>query len=196
MSTSFAQRCDWCTDDALYVRYHDEEWGVPCRDEARLFEMLVLEGMQAGLSWLTVLRKRENFRSAFSGLDPEAIAHYGDADRARLLADAGIVRNRAKIDATIGNARATLALRDRGETLGGVLWSLVEGRPVQHHYRTMAEVPAATSLSEALSKRLRGAGFGFVGPTICQALMQATGMVNDHLVHCPRHRDCAELADV
>lgn len=194
MTNAPGQRCDWCTSDPLYVRYHDEEWGVPCHDEARLFEMLVLEGMQAGLSWLTILRKRERFRQALSGFDPEVIARYGDSDRKRLLADAGIVRNRAKIDATIGNARATLQLRERGETLTGLLWSTVDGRPVQHRYESIAEVPASTPLSEALSKRLRAAGYRFVGPTICQALMQATGMVNDHLVHCPQHPRCAELA--
>lgn len=191
-----SERCDWCTNDPLYVRYHDEEWGVPCRDELRLFEMLVLEGMQAGLSWLTILRKRENFRSALAGFAPEVIARYRDSDRQRLLADAGIVRNRAKIDATIGNARALLALHGRGETLEALLWDPVEGRPVQHRYRSMAEVPAVTPLSEALSKRLLGAGFRFVGPTICQALMQAIGVVNDHLVSCPRHRACADLAHV
>lgn len=195
MTNAPGQRCDWCTSDPLYVRYHDEEWGVPCRDEGRLFEMLVLEGMQAGLSWLTILRKREGFRDALSGFDPVVIARYGDVDRQRLLADAGIVRNRAKIDATIGNARATLQLRERGDSLSALLWSAVDGRPVQHRYGSIAEVPASTPLSEALSKRLRAAGYRFVGPTICQALMQATGMVNDHLVHCPQHQRCAELAD-
>lgn len=190
------KRCDWCGTDPLEVRYHDEEWGVPCRDEARLFELLVLEGMQAGLAWITILRKRENFRAALAGFDAEVIARYQDSDRQRLLLDAGIVRNRAKVDAIIGNARATLSLRERGDGLAGLLWSVVDGRPVQNQYRTIAEVPASTPRSEALSRRLRDAGFRFVGPTICQALMQATGLVNDHLLRCPRHRACAELADV
>ena len=188
-------RCPWCGDDPRYVAYHDEEWGVPCRDEGRLFELLVLEGMQAGLSWLTILRKRDAFRRAFHGFDAERIARYGDRDRSRLLADPGIVRNRAKIDATIGNARALLALRERSGSLADVLWEAVDGRPLQGHYRTHAEVPARTPVSEALSRRLRGLQFRFVGPTIVLALMQAAGLANDHLLGCPRHAACAALAD-
>ncbi|HSG88435.1 MAG TPA: DNA-3-methyladenine glycosylase I [Pseudomonadales bacterium] len=189
------RRCGWCGEDPLYVAYHDDEWGRPCRDESRLFEFLLLESMQAGLSWLTILRKRENFRAAFSGFDAEVIARYTDADRARLLADAGIVRNRAKVDATIGNARAVLALREAGGGLSALLWSTVDGRPVQNRFRTLAEVPASTALATSLSKRLKAAGFRFVGPTICYALMQATGMVNDHLLDCPARAPCAALAD-
>ena len=188
------ERCDWCGSDPLYVRYHDEEWGVPCRDEAKLFEFLILEGMQAGLSWITILRKREAFRRAFDDFDPQRMARFTDKRRARLLADAGIVRNRAKIDAAIGNARALLALHERGETLGDRLWSLVDGVPLQHRFRSLAQVPASTDLSEGLSRQLRKDGFRFVGPTICYAYMQAMGVVNDHLVSCPRHTACAALA--
>jgi DNA-3-methyladenine glycosylase I len=195
MTATAGERCPWCGDDPLYVAYHDEEWGVPCRDEARLFELLVLEGMQAGLSWRTILHKREGFRRAFHDFVPDRIARYDDLDRRRLLGDRGIVRNRAKIDATIGNARALLALRERGGSLGEVLWDAVDGRPVQGRYRSLAEVPARTPASEALSKRLRGLQFRFVGPTIVLALMQAAGLVNDHLLGCPRHAACAALAE-
>ena len=195
MTTSSMHRCDWCGTDPLYVAYHDREWGVPCRDEARLFEFLVLESMQAGLAWITILRKREHFRRAFAGFDASRVARFDDTDRVRLLADAGIVRNRAKIDATIGNARAVLALREHGDGLAGLLWSLVEGAPIQNRYRSMESIPATTPLSDELSRRLRAVGLRFVGPTICYALMQAVGMVNDHLVQCPRHEACAALAE-
>lgn len=187
-------RCDWCGEDPLYVAYHDEEWGVPCHDEATLFEFLILEGMQAGLAWITVLRKRAAFRRALDDFDPERIARYGEPKRQALLADAGIIRNRAKIDATIGNARAWLALRDAGGSLHDRLWSVVDGRPRQNRFRRLAEVPATTPQAETLSKTLKRDGFRFVGPTICYALMQATGVVNDHLLSCPRHRACAALA--
>lgn len=192
--TATDTRCDWCGTDPLYVAYHDEEWGVPCTDEQRLFEFLLLESMQAGLAWITVLRKREAFRAAFAGFDAERVARFGAGDRDRLMGDAGIVRNRAKIDATIGNARAVLELRQAGGGLAPFLWDAVDGEPVQNRWRTHADVPASTDRSTALSKRLRAAGFRFVGPTICYALMQATGMVNDHLVDCHRHDDCAALA--
>ncbi|WP_126445166.1 DNA-3-methyladenine glycosylase I [Sulfuricystis multivorans] len=182
-------RCPWCGTDPLYITYHDTEWGVPCRDERRLFEFLILEGMQAGLSWLTILRKRENFRRAFSGFDPGKIARYGDRDVARLLADPGIVRNRLKIDAAIGNARATLALHEAGGSLASLLWQHVEGKPVINRWRTADEVPVFTPTAQALSKALSQRGFRFVGPTIVYALMQATGLVNDHLVSCPVHPD-------
>jgi DNA-3-methyladenine glycosylase I len=195
MTTQSMQRCDWCGTDPLYVAYHDQEWGVPCRDEERLFEFLVLESMQAGLSWITILRKREHFRRAFAGFDARRVAGFDDADRARLLADAGIVRNRAKIDATIGNARAVLTLRERGDGLSGLLWSLVDGVPIPNQHPGMHSVPATTPHSEELSRRLRAAGMRFVGPTICYALMQAVGVVNDHLVHCPRHAACAAMAE-
>ena len=187
-------RCDWCGDDPLYVAYHDSEWGVPCRDEEALFEFLILEGMQAGLAWITILRKRDAFRAAFADFDAERVARFDDADRARLLADAGIVRNRAKIDAAIGNARITLDLRSRGGGLRERLWSHVDGEPVQNRFRRLADVPAKDARAEAMSKDLKSLGMKFVGPTICYALMQAAGLVNDHLVGCPRHDACAALA--
>lgn len=182
-------RCPWCGTDPLYVAYHDNEWGMPCHDERRLFEFLILEGMQAGLSWLTILKKRENFRRALSGFDPERIARYGDRDVARLLADPGIVRNRLKIDAAIGNARATLALYETGKSLEVLLWQFVDGKPVINRWRTADEVPVFTTSAQALSKALAQRGFRFVGPTIVYSLMQATGLVNDHLVGCRAHPD-------
>lgn len=179
-------RCSWCGETPEYVRYHDEEWGVPCFDARHLFEMLLLEGAQAGLSWLTILRKRENYRRAFHGFDPQRVAAYGEADRARLLADAGIVRNRLKIDAAIGNARAFLELEAR-EGFAPFLWSFVDGTPVQNQWTTETQVPAATPVSDAMSRELKRRGFRFVGSTICYAFMQAVGMVNDHVVSCPSY---------
>jgi len=181
------KRCPWCGDDPLYVAYHDTEWGVPCHDERTLFEFLILEGAQAGLSWITILRKRENYRRAFDNFDAEKIARYGEADVARLLGDAGIVRNRLKIAAAIGNARATLKLHDEGGSLDELLWSFVDGRPRINRRRSLADIPAITPEAEALSKELKRRGFRFIGPTVVYAHMQATGMVNDHLVSCPRH---------
>lgn len=180
-------RCPWCGDDPLYVAYHDREWGVPCHDERTLFEFLILEGAQAGLSWITILRKRENYRRAFDGFDPERIARYGDADVARLLGDAGIVRNRLKISAAIDNARATLALYESGGSLDALFWQFVKGKPVINHWKTLGEVPVHTPAALALSKELKRRGYRFVGPTIVYSLMQAIGMINDHLVACPRH---------
>jgi DNA-3-methyladenine glycosylase I len=177
------ERCRWAGTDPLYVAYHDTEWGVPIRDPRRLFELLCLEGAQAGLAWITILRKRDGYRAAFDAFDPERMAAYDDADRARLLADAGIVRNRAKIDAFIGNARAYLDLDD----FSGLLWSFVDGEPVINRWRTLDEVPAETDASHAMSRALRSKGFRFVGPTICYALMQSAGLVDDHLVSCFRH---------
>lgn len=182
-------RCSWCGQDPLYVAYHDTEWGVPVRDEAALFERLILEGAQAGLAWITILRKREGYRRAFDGFDAGRIARYGDEDRARLLANAGIVRNRLKIDATIGNARALLALHERGETLSGLLWDRVDGQPLINHWRRPADCPATTDLSDQLSKQLAQRGFRFVGSTIVYAWMQSVGVVNDHMVDCFRHRE-------
>ncbi|MDP3873027.1 MAG: DNA-3-methyladenine glycosylase I [Methyloversatilis sp.] len=182
-------RCSWCGQDPLYVAYHDTEWGVPVRDEAALFERLILEGAQAGLAWITILRKREGYRRAFENFDAERIARYGDEDRARLMADAGIVRNRLKIDATIGNARALLALHERGETLAGLLWEQVDGQPLINHWRRPADCPSTTDLSDQLSKRLAQRGFRFVGSTIVYAWMQSVGVVNDHMVDCFRHRE-------
>lgn len=186
--------CPWCGTDPLYRAYHDEEWGVPCRGEEALFEFLVLEGMQAGLAWITILRKREAFRAAFADFDAQRVARFGDADRARLLADAGIVRNRAKIDATIANARIVLGLREREEGLAHRLWSHVDGEPIQHRFARHEDVPPSDPIAERMSKDLTALGMKFVGPTICYALMQAAGLVNDHLVDCPRHDACAALA--
>jgi DNA-3-methyladenine glycosylase I len=180
-------RCPWCGSDPLYVAYHDTEWGVPVRDEGRLFEFLILEGAQAGLSWLTILRKREGYRRAFDGFDAARMASYGDADVARLLADPGIVRNRLKVQAAVTNARALLYLYDSGTTLADTLWRHVGGEPRHNHWRALDEVPATTPASDAMSRELKRLGFRFVGSTICYALMQATGMVNDHLVDCFRH---------
>lgn len=192
-ATETIDRCPWAgVSDELYARYHDEEWGVPHADSRRLFEKLVLEGFQSGLSWITILRKRESFRRAFSAFDPPRIARYGDADVARLMADAGIVRNKAKILATIDNAKACLALEGR-TTLAAFLWGVLDGKPLIHERRTLSEVPAETELSRRMSKALKGAGFRFVGPTTVYAFMQSTGMVNDHLVACPRHAACADL---
>lgn len=188
-------RCSWCGQDPLYVAYHDTEWGVPVRDEAALFERLILEGAQAGLAWITILRKREGYRRAFDGFDAGRIARYGDDDRARLLADAGIVRNRLKIDATIGNARALLALHERGETLAGLLWDKVDGQPLINHWRRPADCPATTDLSDQLSKQLAQRGFRFVGSTIVYAWMQSVGVVNDHMVDCFRHRELVRPLD-
>jgi len=181
------RRCPWAGDDPLYQAYHDREWGRPLRDERALFELLVLEGAQAGLAWITILRKREGYRRAFAGFDPERVAAFGERDRARLLADAGIVRNRAKIAAAIDNARAWLALRERDGGPVEWLWSFVGGEPRVHRWRTLAEVPATSPESERMSRALKAGGFRFVGPTICYAFMQAAGMVNDHLVGCFRH---------
>ena len=186
-------RCAWCGADPLYQAYHDTEWGVPLHDDRALFELLTLEGAQAGLSWLTVLKKREGYRKAFANFDPAVVARFTDADQARLLADPGIVRSRAKIEATIGNARAYLAIRE-GEGFDAWLWRYVDGRPLQNRFAAPAEVPAATPLSETVSKDLKKAGFRFAGPTIVYAFMQAVGMVNDHLVTCPAHASCAAAA--
>lgn len=182
-------RCPWCRGSALYRDYHDREWGVPLHDERALFELLILEGAQAGLAWITILRKRENYRRAFDGFAVERIAAYGAAERARLLADAGIVRNRLKIDAAIDNARACLRLYERGGTLHDWLWRYVDGRPIVNHFASMPEVPAKTPLSDRISKDLSKAGFRFVGSTIVYAFLQAAGMVNDHLLACPRHAE-------
>lgn len=180
-------RCAWAGSDPLYRAYHDTEWGVPSFDERHLFEMLNLEGAQAGLSWLTILKKRENYRRAFDGFDPEIVARYDDAKVAALLADAGIVRNRLKVAAAIGNARAYLDLRDRGRTLGEVVWAPFAGRQRVNHFRTMKQVPATTPESDALARELARLGFKFVGSTIVYAYLQAVGAVDDHLVSCFRH---------
>lgn len=182
-------RCAWPGSDPLYCAYHDHEWGVPVRDERRMFEFLLLEGMQAGLSWITVLRKREHYRKVFDGFDPERIARYDDAKRAALLMDAGIIRNRAKVDAAIGNARAWLDLREAGIDPVQWLWSFVGGQTRQNAWTALNEVPAHTPESDAMSRALKARGFKFVGSTICYAHMQATGMVNDHVTSCFRHAE-------
>ncbi|MCU0854927.1 MAG: DNA-3-methyladenine glycosylase I [Rhodobacteraceae bacterium] len=188
------ERCGWCGTDPLYVSYHDTEWGVPEHDPRALWEKLVLDGFQAGLAWITILRKRDGFRGAFAGFDPEVIAGWGEPEVARLLADPGIVRHRGKIEATIGNARAFLAIEER-EGFAPFLWKHVDGRPLQNLIATMAEIPAETPVSRAMSKELSRAGFRFCGPTIVYAFMQATGMVNDHLVTCPRHDAVARMGN-
>ena len=186
-------RCMWVNiEDAEYTRYHDEEWGVPQADDRRLFEKLILEGFQSGLSWLTILRKRPGFRAAFHDFDAERIARYTDADRARLMADAGIVRNRLKVEAAVDNARAYLALRER-TTLARYLWDFLDGRPIVHERVANSDVPAQTELSQRISKALKKEGFRCVGPTTVYAFMQSSGFVNDHLVSCHRHAPCAAL---
>lgn len=184
---SDAIRCAWAGSDPLYRAYHDIEWGVPLHDDRALFELLVLEGAQAGLAWITVLRKREGYRRAFDGFDAEKIARYDARKRARLLRDPEIVRNRAKIDATVKNARAFLAVVGERGRFARYIWSFVDGRPVQNRRRSPKDVPAETDASRRMSRELRGRGFAFVGPTICYAFMQAAGLVNDHLVSCFRH---------
>ena len=183
-------RCPWCGNDPLYMAYHDNEWGVPLHDDIRLFEMLTLEGAQAGLSWLTILRKREGYRRAFAGFDPRTVAAFTDDDTARLLADSGIVRNRLKISSTRSNARAVLEVQEKYGSLDGYLWSFVNGTPLVNSWQSMSEIPARTPLSDSISKELKHLGFRFVGSTICYAFMQATGMVNDHLTGCSRYGCC------
>jgi DNA-3-methyladenine glycosylase I len=187
-------RCPWAGVDPLYVAYHDEEWGVPEWDDRAMFEKLALDAFQAGLSWITILRKRPAFRAAFDGFAPAAIVRYGPAKIEALMGDAGIVRNRAKIEATIALARITLDLAERGG-LARHLWSFVDGAPVQNARRSMSEIPVESEVSRAVSKDLRQRGGNFVGPTIIYAFMQATGMVNDHLVTCHRHDACRALAE-
>ena len=181
------RRCGWCGEDALYVAYHDKEWGVPVHDDRRLFEFLILEGAQAGLSWITILRKRENYRQAFAGFDAGKVARFGARDVARLLADPGIVRNRLKVGAAISNAQRFLDVQEAFGSFDAYIWRFVDGRPIVNRWKTLKQVPASTQASDALSRDLKQRGFKFVGSTICYAHMQATGMVNDHLVGCFRH---------
>jgi DNA-3-methyladenine glycosylase I len=184
-------RCPWSGQDPLYIAYHDTEWGVPERDDRALFEKLILDGFQAGLSWITILRKRDNFRQAFDGFAPEVIARYGKRKVTALMNDAGIVRNRAKIEGTIASARGYLDIMEKGPGFSALLWGFVDGEPQVNHRRNIGEVPAETPLSHTISKELSGRGFKFVGPTIVYAFMQAVGIVNDHLVTCHRHPDNA-----
>jgi DNA-3-methyladenine glycosylase I len=186
-------RCGWAGEDPLYVAYHDTEWGVPVRDDRVLFEFLILEGFQAGLSWITILRKREAFRRAFARFDPKKIARFTGRDRLRLMKDEGIVRNRAKIAAAGENARAFLAVQKEFGSFSDYMWGFVGGRPIQNRRATLADIPAETEESRALSKDLRERGFRFVGPTICYAHMQAVGMVNDHVGTCFRRREVGKL---
>ncbi|HEX4078008.1 MAG TPA: DNA-3-methyladenine glycosylase I [Rhizomicrobium sp.] len=195
MTAGAIRRCDWPGEDPLYLAYHDEEWGVPEFDDRALYEKLVLDGFQAGLSWITILRKRENFRRAFDGFDPHRIARYGERQIARLLGDEGIVRSRAKIEAAIAGARLWLEIMERED--GGFrhfIWRHVDGRPRINRYRSSGQIPARTEMSEALSKELKQRGFNFCGPVIVYAFAQAVGMVNDHITSCPRHAACARLA--
>ena len=188
-------RCSWAGDtDRLYLAYHDAEWGVPLHDPVRLFELLCLEGAQAGLSWSTILHRREGYRAAFAGWNPEAVARFGADEQARLLADPRIIRNRAKVASAIGNAQAFLALGEAGVDPTAHLWSFVDGRPVQNAWKASAEIPAETDASRAMARDLKRRGFSFVGLTICYAFMQSAGMVNDHLVRCFRHAEVAALA--
>lgn len=184
-------RCTWCLSDELYIRYHDEEWGVPSHDDRHLFEMLILEGAQAGLSWITILKKRDNYRRAYHDFDVKRIARFGGKDVARLMADAGIVRNRLKVAASIQNAQSTLAVQKEFGSLDAFLWQFVGGKPMQNNRRSMKDIPSRTPESDAMSKALLKRGFKFVGSTICYAFMQAVGMVNDHIVTCPSHRHLA-----
>jgi DNA-3-methyladenine glycosylase I len=187
-------RCPWPKQDPLYLAYHDQEWGVPEYEDRALYEKLVLDGFQAGLSWITILRKRENFRHAFGGFQPDKIARYTPKKIEALMQDAGIVRNRAKIEGAVLSARAWLAVMDKGPGFSQLLWNFVDGRPQLNRYKTTAQVPAETELSRAISKELGVRGFKFCGPTIVYAFMQAVGMVNDHLVTCHRHQACAQFA--
>ena len=188
-----SEPCPWCGQDPLYRRYHDTEWGVPVHDDTVLFEFLVLEGAQAGLSWLTVLRKREHYRQAFEGFDAARVAAFGEARIEALLQDPGLIRNRLKITSAVSNARAFLEVQARFGSFDRYIWDFVDGRPLVNRFASMAEVPAVTPLAETISRDLKRRGFRFVGPTIVYAHMQATGMVNDHLTACPRHEVCVAL---
>lgn len=187
-------RCAWCGADPLYQAYHDTEWGVPLHDDRALFELLTLEGAQAGLSWITVLRKRETYRQAFAGFDPAIVATFTEADQAALMLNPGIVRNRLKISSTIDNARAFLAIQAEFGSFDAWLWRFVDGNPIQNSLRSLADAQASTALSDELSKALKKRGFRFVGSTICYAFMQAAGLVNDHTTDCFRHREVAALS--
>jgi DNA-3-methyladenine glycosylase I len=188
------QRCGWSTSDPLYITYHDQEWGVPVHDDRLLFEFLILEGAQAGLSWITILRKRENYRQAFDQFDPQKVARFDDKKILELLNNPGIIRNRAKINAAIGNARAFLAIQEEFGSFDTYVWRFVGGKPLQNTWTEMAQIPAKSAEAEALSKDLVRRGFKFVGPTICYAHMQATGMVNDHTVDCFRYQEVQQMA--
>ena len=186
-------RCEWAGTEELYIAYHDLEWGVPLHDDRRLFEMLILEGAQAGLSWSTILKKRENYRAAFDGFDPQKIAAYTEADLERLLKNPGIVRNRLKVQSAVKNARGVLEIQEQFGSFDAFLWGYVDGQPIQNAWRQLGEIPAKTELSDRLSKDLKKRGFSFVGSTICYAFMQAVGMVNDHVLDCFRYGEVRQM---
>ena len=187
------KRCSWCVKDKLYIGYHDKEWGVPVHNDKRLFEFLILEGMQAGLSWLTILRKRENFRKAFDNFDFNKVAKYDKKKKNSLLKDEGIIRNKLKIEAAVANAKAFIKIRKQFGTFNKYIWGFVKGKPVQNKFKSIGEIPARTKLSDTISKDLKNRGFRFVGSTIIYAHMQATGMVNDHTVECFRYKELNHL---
>jgi len=194
MGLNTKNRCEWCGTDPLYVEYHDNEWGVPLHDDRGLFELLTLEGAQAGLSWLTILRKREHYRNAFHGFDPQKVAGYSKKEVEKLLGNPGIVRNRRKIESTVGNARCVLAIQEEFGSFDAFLWRYVDHQPLQNARKSLTELPAKTALSDTISKDLKKQGFNFVGSTICYAFMQAVGMVNDHVVTCFRHEQVKKIA--
>lgn len=191
--TKTISRCGWCGDDPLYQRYHDDEWGVPVTDELKQFEFLILESAQAGLSWLTILRKRENYRAAFAGFDPAKVAKFSSKQIELLMGNAGIVRNRLKIESAISNARQFLELQAEFGSFNRYLWNFVDGKPVQNRWESLKQLPASSPLSDQISKDMKKRGFRFFGTTICYAHLQATGLINDHLVDCHRHKPCATL---
>jgi len=186
-------KCDWCRGDEVYEHYHDTEWGVPCRDDRKLFEFVLLEGAQAGLSWLTILRRREGYRRAFADFDAERVARFGKAEVEQLMTDAGIILNRLKIESAITNARRFLEIKEEYGTFSDYLWGFVDNKPIQNRFSRLEAVTASTGLSDTISKEMKKRGFKFFGTTICYAHMQATGMVNDHLVNCHRHAACARM---
>jgi DNA-3-methyladenine glycosylase I len=182
-------RCIWCGEDPLYIDYHDNEWGVPIHDDRLLFEFLILEGAQAGLSWITILKKRDNYRKAFHNFDYKKVSNYSQDDIERLMNNSGIVRNRRKIESTIKNAQGLIKIQEEFGSFDSYLWGYADGKPIQNQWKSMAEIPAKTQISEKLSKNLKKRGFNFVGPTICYAFMQAIGMVNDHIIDCFRYEE-------
>lgn len=194
METNDLMRCDWCGSDPIYVAYHDEEWGVPVYDDKALFAKLILDGAQAGLSWITILKKRDNYYAAFDGLDPEKIIHYDDAKIAELLQNPGIVRNKLKVNSVVKNARGYLDIMETDGSFSKFLWDFVDGEPIQNTWESMGEVPAETERSKAMSKALKKRGFSFVGPTIVYAFMQAVGLVNDHITSCHRYQEVKDLS--
>ena len=190
---AMSKRCEWCGDSELYQHYHDTEWGVPCYDDKILFEFLILESAQAGLSWITILKKRQNYRKAFADFDAARVARFNRRSVERLMNDAGIVRNRLKIDSAISNAKCFLQVQKEFGSFANYIWGFVDGKPIQNRWKSLSEIPASTPLSDAISKDMKKRGFRFFGTTICYAHMQATGMVNDHVVGCFRHKACAEM---